>query len=260
LEESPNDSNNAKLYKKSQQLQLLNEVSSIIELLLRRGADPSLSCLPYPALCFAVAAGDIRIVKLLLEKGANVNRRMPKKYYSLTPLCLACGSLDESGPELVKLLLNSLANPNASSDIGSEYKSMCEEGWENETISDELTGLLSGRTPLHIAAARNDIYAVKVVKLLLDHQANPNVICNGQSPLSLAIATGNKETIDLLLKSNKCDPNLPLTYGVGSALCLISSTLYEHCWNASERIKLIEKLMHFGADILGKNKFLIIFY
>lgn len=50
-------------------------MSNIIELLLRRGADPSLSCLPYPALCFAVAAGDIKIVKLLLEKGADVNRR-----------------------------------------------------------------------------------------------------------------------------------------------------------------------------------------
>jgi hypothetical protein len=76
----------------------------------------------------------------------------------------------------------------------------------------------------------------------------------GQSPLSLAIAAGNKETIDLLLKSNLCDPNLPLTNGIGSVLCLISSTLYEHKWTPSERIKLIEKLMHYGADILQPSK------
>ena len=57
----------------------LNEVSNVIELLLRRGADPSLSSIPYPALCFAVAAGDIKIVRLLLEKGADCNRKMPSK-------------------------------------------------------------------------------------------------------------------------------------------------------------------------------------
>lgn len=56
----------------------LNEVFSIIELLLRRGADPSI-CVPYSSLCFAVAAGDLRIVKLLLQKGADSNKRMPKQ-------------------------------------------------------------------------------------------------------------------------------------------------------------------------------------
>jgi hypothetical protein len=54
----------------------------------------------------------------------------------LTPLCLACGVLDETGPELVKLLLDSLADPNAASDIGNEYVSMCETGWQNEQLSD----------------------------------------------------------------------------------------------------------------------------
>ena len=63
----------------------------------------------------------------------------------------------------------------------------------------------------------------------------------GQSPLSLAIASGNKEAIDLLLKSNLCDPNLPLTNGVGSALCVISSTLYEHQWTPNERVKLVKQ-------------------
>ncbi len=111
-------------------------MSSIIELLLRRGADPSFTSVPYPALCFAVAAGDLKIVRLLLEKGADCNKKMPKKYASLTPLCLACGVLGETGPELVKLLLDNLADPNASADIGREYLSMCEEGWQNEPLSD----------------------------------------------------------------------------------------------------------------------------
>jgi ankyrin repeat protein len=62
----------------------LNEVLATIKLLLKRGADPSLSVLPYPALCFAVAAGDLKIVRLLLEKGANPNMRMPKKVRNKT--------------------------------------------------------------------------------------------------------------------------------------------------------------------------------
>lgn len=91
---------------------------------------------------------------------------------------MACGVLGETGPELVKLLLDSLADPNASADIGNEYLSMSEEGWKNEIPSDEISDLVVGRTPLHIACSRNDPYASKVVKLLLEHSANPNLICN----------------------------------------------------------------------------------
>ena len=51
---------------------------------------------------------------------------------------MACGVLGDSGPELVKLLLDSLADPNAAADIGKEYLSMCEQGWQNEIISDVI--------------------------------------------------------------------------------------------------------------------------
>lgn len=92
---------------------------------------------------------------------------------------------------------------------------------------------------MHIACARNDPYAAKVVKLLIESSANPNLICNGQSPLSLAIASGNRDAIDVLVKSDLTDISLPLTHGVGSALCVIGSTLYEHNWTLPERLRLV---------------------
>jgi hypothetical protein len=58
------------------------------------------------------------------------------EYASLSPLCLACGVLGETGPQLVKLLLDSLANPNESTDVGLEYLSMVEEDWINEPVTE----------------------------------------------------------------------------------------------------------------------------
>ena len=45
-------------------------------------------------------------------------------------------------------------------------------------IKKELAGLVVGRTPLHIACSRNDEYASEIIKLLIEHSANPNLICN----------------------------------------------------------------------------------
>ena len=54
----------------------------------------------------------------------------------------------------------------------------------------ELEGLVVGRTPLHIACARNDLYAVKVVRLLLEYSANPNLVCNvSQAPTSFSLSS-----------------------------------------------------------------------
>ncbi len=115
--------------------------------------------------------------------------------------------------------------------------------WESNDdwfwASKELAEYMTGRTPLHIACSKNDIYSAEIVQLLIDHNANPNLICNGFSPLSLAIASGNKEAVDILLKSGFCDLSLPLTNGVGSALSVICSTLYEPNWPVHERLRLV---------------------
>ncbi len=77
-----------------------------------------------------------------------------------------------------------------------------------------------------------------MVEALLAHHADPNLLCNGHSPLSLAIACGNDKAV-LELLSGGADPNLPLTHGVGSALCAATSPEYETSRSPQERINLV---------------------
>ncbi|KFP33280.1 Ankyrin repeat and MYND domain-containing protein 1, partial [Colius striatus] len=89
-----------------------------------------------------------------------------------------------------------------------------------------------------------------VIHLLLMHQANPNTLWSGHSPLSLAIASGNDLAVAELLKHG-ADPNLPLSGAVRSALCAAVSTAYEQHRTTAQRIALVDKLLQAGADILA---------
>jgi hypothetical protein len=153
----------------------------------------------------------------------------------------------------VKLILNNLPRLSETSDFQENMAEACVCFTINFFVLKELLNLVGGRTPLHIACARSDPLAAKIVKLLVGHSANPNLICNGQSPLSLAIAAGNRDAIDVLLKSDLCDPSLPLTLGVGSSLCCVASTLYEHYWAPADRLKLVNIF-----KTIKKNKYFFI--
>jgi ankyrin repeat protein len=80
-----------------------------------------------------------------------------------------------------------------------------------------------------------------IVRLLLKHNANPNAVCNGQTPLSLAIAVGNESLVDLLLDHETTDPATVLGAGNGNALCAIVSTVYEPRWTYAKRLQLVRK-------------------
>lgn len=207
-------------------------LEATVRLLLKRGADPNASSLPMPVLFFAVKAADTAAVEILLQKGADTSAKLSEEQSGIAPLHIAVALPDETGVEITKLLLKSGADP----DI-------------KDTAFDSED---NGRTPAHIACSREDDDKVScaVVCLLLEYGADPDLLCEGHSALSLAICSGNDLAVDTLLEHG-ANPSLCLSKGVGSAHCAATSFMAERRRTPAGRIKLINKLMRAGANILS---------
>ncbi|XP_053245916.1 ankyrin repeat and MYND domain-containing protein 1 isoform X4 [Podarcis raffonei] len=242
-----------------------------IKLLLRRGADPNMCRIPMYVLFFAVKAADPNAVRFLLEAGARTDIRLPTRLGGTAPLHIAAALPGEEGVEITSSLLHSATDPNVRAEDENDIY-----GPDRTSYKNELTENISmikmnnemgppknyykecaiipeegGRTPLHIACEREDDYenASRVVRLLLEHNANPNVLWSGHSPLSLAIASGNDQAVAELLAGG-AEPNLPLGQAVGSALCAVANTTYEFKRTLASKIALINSLIAGGADML----------
>ncbi|XP_075260391.1 ankyrin repeat and MYND domain-containing protein 1-like isoform X2 [Convolutriloba macropyga] len=240
-------------------------LEEMIRLLLRRGANPNASMVPFPVLFFALKTADPDGVANLLSKGASTETRLPKEKGGLAPLHIAVTLPGEAGVQITKLLLEAGANPNIQAypydsepDISMNVDDSQEE---NQRTALEILSLdrqpvepvVGGNTPLSYACQRDEDYvrAREIINLLLAHNANCNVLNPvGLSPLAQLIISGNDTGIDELL-DHEADPSLTLTHANGSALCVASSTEYEFRRSPEARIQLIDKLMSAGANILS---------
>ncbi|XP_077462770.1 ankyrin repeat and MYND domain-containing protein 1-like isoform X3 [Stigmatopora argus] len=222
-----------------------------LNLLLDRGADPNTSRIPLPVIFLAILAADTKTVKKHLLCGARTDISLPPERKGLYPLHVAAALPGLEGPEITKLLLHALTDPDARAcdqdDIYEPDKgpTITAKSWRirNKTLPKE-----GGRTALHIACQRDSDYcnASKVVSLLLSYKASTDFLWSGHSPLSLAIASGNNTAVEELLKGG-VDPNLPLGRGVGSALCALGNFNYRLDANRPKLLDMLEKV---GADIL----------
>ncbi|XP_032967548.1 ankyrin repeat and MYND domain-containing protein 1 isoform X1 [Rhinolophus ferrumequinum] len=237
-----------------------------INLLLHRGADPNLCRVPLQVLFLAVKAGDVDGVKLLLEKGARTDIQFPPELGALTPLHIAAALPGEEGIRITELLLHAVTDVDArAADQDDVYRLVKLDLWPSSLKLNNEAGPPSiyysghmsvpdegGRTALHVACEREDDTrrARDVVRLLLSHGANTSLLWSGHSPLSLSIASGN----DLIVKELLChgaDPNLLLTRGLGSALCVACDLMYETQRSMDSKLALIDQLINYGADILN---------
>ena len=183
--------------------------------LLSSGMDPnfkSIYCYLKTPLHYAASNGHIEVAKLLLGAGADPNK---SGLVGGTRLFLAtkCGHAD-----VVKLLLNEGADPNKANDYGDiplkwaasngrvHIAQMLLDAGANPNKVD-----CYGKSPLYEATCydghnryeRNadvvKVYQSTLVKVLLDHGADPNIGAFGDSPLSKALYNGNKIVVQLLI-------------------------------------------------------------
>ncbi|XP_057600703.1 ankyrin repeat and MYND domain-containing protein 1 isoform X3 [Hippopotamus amphibius kiboko] len=238
----------------------------VINALLRRGADPNLCRVPMQALFFAVKAGDVDGVKLLLEHRARTDIQFPPELGALTPLHIAAALPGEEGVRITELLLHAITDVDArAADQDDVYKQgevdLLPSGLKLNNEAGPPSAYQSecgcvpaegGRTPLHVACEREDNHrcARDIVRLLLSHRANPNTLWSGHSPLSLSIASGNDLIVKELL-SYGADPNMVLTKGLGSALCVACDLTYESQRSLESKLALIDRLISHGANILN---------
>uniref|UniRef100_A0A8D2BBU0 Ankyrin repeat and MYND domain containing 1 n=1 Tax=Sciurus vulgaris TaxID=55149 RepID=A0A8D2BBU0_SCIVU len=103
---------------------------------------------------------------------------------------------------------------------------------------------LGALTPLHIAAALPGQEGVRITELLLHAITYVDAKAADQDHMYKL----SKIVKELL--SQGADPNLPLTRGLGSALCVVCDLAYEHQRSTDNKIALIDRLINHGADIL----------
>ncbi|OGM49646.1 hypothetical protein ABOM_001858 [Aspergillus bombycis] len=185
------------------------------------------------ALSFAAELGNVKMTKFLLDHGARVDIRQytrscadskgPTFVGGRTPLHWAADSGTSAKGEIIKLLLDHGANPNAATSAGRPaLQFVCIQGdcWcaVNEAAHHNHTELLKvlleykplldvnvdlkgdRKAPLHSAVSNRN---AELMKLLLQNGADPDIgMFEDNTPLHLAAAMGWLEGINILLDWN----------------------------------------------------------
>lgn len=191
-----------------------------VELLLARGANVNATNhFGATALMAAVAGGDEKSVQLLIKHAATVNAQPGADQMGFilgggrSPLMWAAYRGDV---EIVKLLIAAGADVNAEGALGTP---LSQAAWADRTAAAKAliengaranqAGRGDGYTPLHWAVSTEEPDTA-LVKLLLDHKADPNLgggenvdafLGTPQTPLMLARRRGETPVFAMLLSA-----------------------------------------------------------
>src|SRR5262245_52711790 len=160
----------------------------------------------------AIRNGDVRVVRKLLDNGANVNAHDAE---GNTPLILASFY---ASPECLELLIEKGADVNAANKAGATALIRAATDYEKTRLlvaagANIQVRTALGNTPLILAARRAG--NTRTVQLLLERGANPTERNEaGVGPVLSAAASGDVQTVRLLLDAGaKADdfpkPNKP---------------------------------------------------
>ena len=181
--------------------------SGMTQLLLQHGADMNIG--DSTSLHMASYGGDLKLARLLLDNGANVNA---VDHNGSTPLheaswCKVCS--EEEAVDVARLLLQRGGNVNAQDKKQSTplhiaaYRGSLEiarllldHGAKVDTMD------VKGNTPLHdISTGKYWDTEVDIARLLLEHGADVNAKSrSGESPLDMASQTGRDDVAKFLLE------------------------------------------------------------
>ncbi|XP_038603205.1 ankyrin repeat and MYND domain-containing protein 1 [Tachyglossus aculeatus] len=197
-----------------------------INLLLRRGADPNLCHVPMQALFLAIKAADVEAVKLLLKYGARTDIKFPSKMKGLTPLHIAVALPGEEGVKITELLLHAITDPDTRAEDADEIYGP--DVFELFPSSMKLNNELGPPSGYY---TKSDIIPEEGGRTPL------HVACEREDNYKYA-----RDVIRLLL-AHKANPNSLWSGHSPLSLSIASGN------------DLIDKLIHFGADILNPITF-----
>jgi ankyrin repeat protein len=181
---------------------LENDFAEVIQVLIDNGLDPSkpIDSMLKTSLHEASELGAVKSVAVMLKAGANVSAR---HHVDGTPLYFAAmkGKVD-----VIKLLMEHGAEAGC---LGVEdYSPLAEAVRRNQPLAVEAilqssknTGMTKSKAiPGRLFYSAAESGSSTLIKLLLQHGANPNIAPDGWFPLTMAAECGNDGMVKVLLE------------------------------------------------------------